>query len=241
MKSAVVELGGWQKVSFVDYPGRLATVLFTQGCNWRCRYCHNPGLLSCRAGSAVPWEEVEGFLGRRAGQIDGVVITGGEPTLQAGLRDLLATMKARGLAVKLDTNGTAPDVVENLIRESLVDYLAMDLKLPRGTLERGVGAAVDRDALARSIWLLENLAPDGEARTTIVPGWHSGNVVEELLHEAVSLAGVTKLRRYALQPFVPSEQVLQAALRAEHKVTESELEELAVVADPFAHDVIVRA
>lgn len=124
-----MRLGGLVPCSFVDWPGRLAAAVFTQGCNLRCRYCHNPALVGAGT-SADPLgpDDVLGLLGKRRGKLDGVVVSGGEPTLQADLPEFLARVRALGFAVKLDTNGTRPEVIREVLGAGLVDYLAIDLK-----------------------------------------------------------------------------------------------------------------
>ncbi|MBR2392852.1 MAG: anaerobic ribonucleoside-triphosphate reductase activating protein, partial [Elusimicrobiaceae bacterium] len=119
------------KFTLIDYPGHVAAVVFTQGCNFRCRYCHNPELVYPHLlQESMPKEDVMSFLRRRQGTLEGVVITGGEPTLQAGLIDFMAEVKALGYLIKLDTNGTKPEVLQEALERQLVDFVAMDLKAP---------------------------------------------------------------------------------------------------------------
>ena len=125
-------IGGIQKTSLIDFPGKIAAVVFTQGCNFRCGYCHNPSL----AVSSPHWEnrlshkDILSFLQTRIGKLDGIVISGGEPTIQSGLYDFIKEIKNMGFLVKLDTNGTNPQVLERLINDNLLDYIAMDIKAP---------------------------------------------------------------------------------------------------------------
>ncbi|MBO4317356.1 MAG: anaerobic ribonucleoside-triphosphate reductase activating protein [Mailhella sp.] len=125
-----MKFAAWQKVSLIDFPGRIAALLFTQGCDLHCPYCHNPDLVP--AAGAAPQLDAEGevipFLKKRVGKLDGVVISGGEPTLHAGLPGFCAELHDLGYAVKLDTNGTSPAVLSRLLGEGLVDYVAMDIK-----------------------------------------------------------------------------------------------------------------
>ena len=120
---------GLQKVSLLDYPGKIACTLFLGGCNFRCPYCHNGSLvLTERMGESISVEDFLAFLDSRVGRLQGVCVSGGEPTLQADLPLLLAEIKARGFLVKLDTNGTNPEMLLGLINDGLVDYVAMDIK-----------------------------------------------------------------------------------------------------------------
>ncbi|AOY60064.1 anaerobic ribonucleoside-triphosphate reductase activating protein [Desulfococcus multivorans] len=128
-----MRIGGLRKTSLIDYPGKVACVVFLSGCNFRCPYCHNPAMARGDAGAAVSSEAFFELLADRAGFLDGVVVSGGEPTLQADLPVLCARIKAMGYPVKLDTNGSRPEVLADLIRRGLVDYVAMDVKTdPRG-------------------------------------------------------------------------------------------------------------
>lgn len=122
-------VAGWQPVSLIDYPGKVATVIFLAGCNWRCHYCHNSQLW-CSKANTLPFKRVVNYLRANHDLLDGVVISGGEPTLCPYLSQILRTIKRLGLAVKLDTNGSRPAVVRRLVRAGLVDFVALDLKAP---------------------------------------------------------------------------------------------------------------
>jgi len=165
-----MKIKGLQKCSMVDYPGKISAVVFTPGCNMNCHYCHNRALLSEDAdrGLTAPGE-VEAFLARRSGVLDGVVITGGEPTLQSGLREFIERVREFGYPVKLDTNGTRPGVLLELIDEGLVDYVAMDVKAPWQRYEEICGTSVDLDAIDESIDLLLEGRVEYEFRTTFSP------------------------------------------------------------------------
>ena len=125
-----MRIGGLQKVTLLDYPGKVACTVFLSGCNLRCPYCHNPGLVlpEQSEGSEIPEAEVLSFLERRKGKLDGVCITGGEPTLQPELPEFLEKLRRLGYAVKLDTNGTNPAMLKALLHERVLDYVAMDIK-----------------------------------------------------------------------------------------------------------------
>jgi anaerobic ribonucleoside-triphosphate reductase activating protein len=181
--------------SFVDWPGRLAAVVFTQGCNLACRYCHNPGLVAGRAARPVPEDEVLALLAARRGRLDGLVVTGGEPTLQPGLAPFLARVKEAGFAVKLDTNGTRPEVVEALLAARLVDHLAIDLKALPEAAAWLTGSARQPHGARRCLELALASGVDHEVRTTVVAP----------LHDAAHLAGLAGwaagARRWTLQRF----------------------------------------
>lgn len=194
-----MELKGWVRTSLIDYPGRIATVLFTGGCDFRCPMCHNADLV-LRPGemATLPQEEVWNFLSRRVGLVEGVVITGGEPTLQAGLLPFLRRVREQGMDVKLDTNGYHPDLLASLLDEKLVDYVALDVKAPPGKYPLLAGRAdLDLRRVERSIALLRGSGIPCEFRTTVVPEMLAEEDVEEI---ARWIAGA---ERYVLQQFRP--------------------------------------
>lgn len=164
-----MKIAGIQKCSMVDYPQKMAAVIFTRGCNLDCYFCHNHWLIS-HEDDAVQYreEDVLAFLEKRVGLLDAVVISGGEPTLQADLEDFLRKVRALGYPIKLDTNGTRPDVLARLIEEGLVDFVAMDVKAPRARYEEICGP-VDTDAIDASIQMLLMGYVDYEFRTTLAP------------------------------------------------------------------------
>ena len=126
-----MNIAGWQKVSLIDYPEKICSILFTQGCNFRCPYCHNPELVEpALFREPLSEKEIFAFLEKRKGKIDAVSITGGEPTIQPDLVEFILPMKDIGYLIKLDTNGSRPDVLGKLISEKLLDYIAMDVKAP---------------------------------------------------------------------------------------------------------------
>jgi pyruvate formate lyase activating enzyme len=172
-------IAGLVSCSFIDYPGHLAAVLFAQGCNLHCPYCHNPDLIP-QVANGVSIDAIESFLRNRRGRISGVVITGGEPTLHAELFDLIRRVRKLGFCVKLDTNGTQPAVLQDLLSQNLLDYVALDVKdLPEHYGDwlgpAGVGAM-----LQKSISILRLSSVAHEYRTTIVAGRHRLESLVEL-------------------------------------------------------------
>ncbi len=157
--------------SLVNYPGMVAAAVFTQGCNLRCNYCHNPSLLNPgNQWGFIPETEVLRHLERRKAVLDGLALTGGEPTIQPGLEEFLGQVKILGFRVKLDTNGTSPGVLERLIRGKLLDYVAMDVKAPREKYPEICGKPLDMAAIQASIDLLRGAGVPYEFRTTVAPG-----------------------------------------------------------------------
>lgn len=170
--------GGVQKTSTIDFPGVLSCVLFTRGCNMDCFYCHNRELISFE-GVILAEKDVMAFLLKRRGVLDGVTISGGEPTLQKGLDDFLRRVKSMGYLVKLDTNGQQPMKVADLCRQKLLDYVAVDLKALPADYHKITGMNGYASAI-ETIRLLQEAEIDFEVRTTLYPGL-SVDEVEELI------------------------------------------------------------
>jgi pyruvate formate lyase activating enzyme len=162
-----MKIGGFQRFSLLDYPGQLAAIIFTQGCNFRCPYCHNPELVDPERFSPA-WEnaKVLDFLSRRKGKLGAVVITGGEPTCQPDLVRFTRKIKKMGYLIKMDTNGSNPDVIRELADKKLVDYWAMDLKAPLDLYPVVIRADIDVQNILKSMDLLRASGMEYEFRTT---------------------------------------------------------------------------
>lgn len=152
-----MKIGGFQPFSLSDFPGCISAIVFTQGCNFRCPYCHNPSLVLPELFTVpIAEETVFTFLNERIGKLDGVVITGGEPTIQSDLIGFIKKIKELGFKVKLDTNGSNPEIVETLIQQNLIDYFALDLKAPWQKYTTLTGVDVDIDKIKKTMTLLLN-------------------------------------------------------------------------------------
>jgi pyruvate formate lyase activating enzyme len=194
-----MKIGGFQKVSLIDYPGRISAVVFTQGCNFRCPFCHNPELVDPkRFTDLIPEKEILSFLEKRKGRLDAVVITGGEPTMQPELIPFILQLRAMGYLIKLDTNGTHPDLLAEMLDGKLLDYAAMDIKAPLERYGAVTKTNTDHDRIRRSISLIMGSGTDYEFRTTAVKS----------LLTPVDLEEIGKLipgaKRFVLQKFVPT-------------------------------------
>ena len=172
-------IGGLEKLSILDYPDHLAAIIFTQGCNFRCHFCYNPMLvlphkdeknIKEKGFSELSTKNLFLFLRERFGRLDGVVITGGEPTLHPDLPEFIKKIKKIGYDVKLDTNGTNPDMLNQLIKEKLIDYIAMDLKAPKEKYEATVNVPVNYKNIEKSVKMIIKSGLPHEFRTTVVPG-----------------------------------------------------------------------
>ncbi len=189
---------GLQRLSLVDYPGRLCTTIFTAGCNFRCPYCFNVEIvLEPNKLENISEEEVLNLLKDRRGFIDGVCIGGGEPTIHGALPTFIRRVKLLGLKVKLDTNGSRPRMLRRLVEDGLLDYVAMDVKAPLDRYQEVVCAKVDVEAIKESIRILRRGRVDHEFRTTVVPGLIGEEDVKEIART------LTGSKRYVLQQFKP--------------------------------------
>lgn len=194
-----MHISGIQKLTLLDYPGKLACTVFTDGCNFRCPFCHNaPLVLPDREKQRMDENEVLELLKKRRGILEGVAVTGGEPTLQADLEHFLEKVRELGYKIKLDTNGTRPDVLKRIIENGLVDRVAMDIKDAPECYAAAVGASVDIEAIERSKELLLCGTTEYEFRTTVVKGIHTK---ESLLSAARWIKGA---KEYYLQQFKDS-------------------------------------
>jgi pyruvate formate lyase activating enzyme len=175
-------LGGFQKLTLIDYPGKIATTVFTVGCSFRCPFCHNPELVISPGLTVQNKLEREffDFLKKRKGKLDGVCITGGEPTIQPDLIDFIKKIKNLGFKVKLDTNGNRPDVLKKVIDLKLVDFIAMDIKNQPKNYDKTTGVKGDIKRIKLSVELIKNSRLPYEFRTTVVPGLHSEKDFEEI-------------------------------------------------------------
>ncbi len=170
----MVHIKGFQKTSLIDYPGKMCSVVFLGGCNFRCPYCHNPDLILKQGEMPdIPEEEVFSHLEKRKDWIDGVCITGGEPCLNEDLPSFIRKIKSMGFLVKLDTNGSRPGMLEKLIKDGLLDYIAMDIKAPPEKYSDVAGTRVDPGDIKKSAKLIMGSGVDHEMRSTVLPRLHS--------------------------------------------------------------------
>ena len=164
-------IGGFQKSSLVDYPGKICAIVFTQGCGFRCGYCHNPELVDPKKFTEpIPAKEILSFLKTRKGKLDAVEITGGEPTRQADLIEFLQKIKELGFLVKLDSNGSRPEIIQKVLDLKLADYLAMDVKAPLERYQEITNSKIDPGKIKQSVKIIMNSGADYEFRTTVVKG-----------------------------------------------------------------------
>ena len=215
-----MKIGGLQKVSLIDYPGEISSIIFLQGCNFKCPYCHNPELVDSKLfGPCLPEKDVLEFLKTRIGKIDAVTITGGEPTIQNDLTRFIKRIKKMGFAVKLDSNGSRPEVIQKLLSEKLLDFIAMDIKVPLTKYEKIARVPLKTDSIKESIKIILKAKIPHEFRTTVV---QSLVTESDILKIAKLISGA---RRYTLQKFVPAKTLDKKYLK-EKPFSDDELEKI---------------
>jgi pyruvate formate lyase activating enzyme len=213
-----------QKFSLIDFPGKTCATIFTQGCNFRCRYCHNPETWHpSREQKSIPLDSVYNFLKSRVGKLDAVTITGGEPTIHSDLIEVIKKIKKMGLLVKLDTNGSNTDTLITIIKERLVDYIAMDVKAPldKDKYAKIIGWPISPNILMESIKIIIDSRINHEFRTTIAK---SLTTKEDLCEIAKTIKGA---ENYYLQKFVPSQKINDKKLLNDTSYPYDDLQRLA--------------
>ena len=227
-----MDIQGLQKMTLLDYPGRVACTVFLGGCDLRCPFCHNSGLVLGPMPAELDDQELLAFLKKRQGLLDGVCVTGGEPLLRPDLPELLARIKELGYPVKLDTNGSHPERLRSLVRQGLVDYVAMDIKNSPERYGETVGVpALDLTPFQESVAFLLQGDVDYEFRTTVVREFHDSDSFQAI---GPWLSGA---RRYFLQCFVDRDTVLQEGL---HPWDADSLRAFADLVRPYVHQVELR-
>ncbi|MGV8059678.1 MAG: anaerobic ribonucleoside-triphosphate reductase activating protein [Smithellaceae bacterium] len=229
-----MKIGGLQKVSLIDYPGLICASVFLQGCNFKCSYCHNPELVDPKLFQpCIRESEVLAFLATRRGKLDAVTITGGEPTIQDDLVPFIKKIKKMGFAVKLDTNGSQPQVIKALLEERLIDFIDMDIKGPLAKYESVACVPVAAEKIKESVKSILKAEIPHEFRTTIVK---SLLTPKDILKIATLISGA---RKYALQKFIPV-KTLNKKFREEKNYSDNELEKIKKRLEKEISSVIVR-
>ena len=227
-----MKIHGFQKMTLLDFPGRVACTVFLGGCDMRCPFCHNAELLDGTAPPVMGEEELIGFLEKRRGLLDGVAITGGEPLLQKDLPELVARIRELGYPVKLDTNGTHPDRLQRMIREDLVQYVAMDIKnSPERYAETAGLQTIDLAPVRESAAMLMDGNTEYEFRTTTVAELHDDQSFEKIGE------WIQGARHYYLQRFTDRETVPFAGL---HAPTHEQMRRWAEIVRPYVPSVMLR-
>ncbi len=226
-----MQIGGVQKTSLLDFPDKISAIVFTQGCNFRCGYCHNPELIVKRNEPVWTSSGFFDFLNTRKGKLDGVVITGGEPCLQIDLIDFIKEIKAMGFIVKLDTNGTFPDKLQKSL--PYIDYVAMDIKAPLDKYSEISRVNVNSENIQKSIDIIMSSGIDYEFRTTVVKS--------QLSYDDFAKIGelIKGAKKYYLQKFVPS-KTLDEKLMNEKTYSDLEFVNIKILLNNYINNVIIR-
>jgi len=213
-----MKIAGLQKFSLIDYPGKISAVVFTRGCNFKCPFCHNPELVLPESYAELfPLEKVFEFFEKRKTQLDGIVITGGEPTLQDDLIDFIKKIKESGFLVKLDTNGSNPGVLDKLIREKLIDFISMDIKAPFEKYDKLCGKKINIENIQKSIQIIKDSGIEHTFRTTVVKHYLDYSdliAIREMIGED---------QKYVLQNFNKTGKILNPKLKETEQYTEMEI------------------
>lgn len=229
-------LGGLQKTTLIDFPGRVAATVFLSGCNFRCPWCYSSELVlpeRIKKQPKISEKEFFQFLKSRKGLLEGVALCGGEPTCAQDLPKFCQRIKKMGFPVKLDTNGSNPEMLKSLIDKKLIDYVAMDIKAPKKKYGKAVGAKIDIKKIQKSIDILKQGKVDYEFRSTIVPSVHTKKDVFEMAE------WIKGAKRYYLQNFRP-EKTIDPKFGKIKPYPEEFLSEIKKTISPFFEDCQVR-
>ncbi|MEM2843086.1 MAG: anaerobic ribonucleoside-triphosphate reductase activating protein [Candidatus Bathyarchaeia archaeon] len=219
---------GLQKFTLIDYPGKLACTIFTFGCNFRCPYCQNPELIMDDGRKPISTAWILNFLYERKGFLDGICITGGEPTLHQDLLEFLHEVKQMGYLIKIDTNGSNPEVLKKAIKNGIIDYIAMDIKAPLKKYSEVVRVKVKEEEIKKSIEIIKNSGLDYEFRTTVVPDLLN----KEDFNEIGKLLKGTK--RFYLQQF-QGKKTLDKNFEGKTPLEKKELEEIKKILSKYVN------
>lgn len=226
-------IGGIQKISLIDYPGHVAAVIFTQGCNFRCGYCHDAELvLPEQYGSTIDMAEILKFLESRQGKLDAVVVCGGEPTFHQELPEFMHKIKQMGFLVKLDSNGTNSAMIEEIINKHDVDFVAMDIKGPLWKYPTITSRPVDESEIKKSINIIIKSGIEHEFRTTVVKGILDINDFEEIGQL------VKDAKRFAVQKFIP-DKTLNPQFARKFAYSDSEMQSIKQIMDKYVQNCVV--
>jgi len=236
-----MKICGLQKLTLIDYPGKLACSIFLFGCNFRCGFCHNPGLVIDNKDKNEIEEysekEILEFLESRKNYLEGVCITGGEPLLSVDV-EFLKKIKEMGFLIKIDTNGSFPEKLRGLISEGLIDYVAMDIKTCKEKYKDVIKCDVDLDKIEESIKLIANL-PEYEFRTTILESLHSKENVLEMVKWLEEIIG-RRGKRFSLQGFKKEAELLDDNFKTENNTKENYLNELKEIVKEYFNEINVK-
>lgn len=222
---------GLQKMTLLDYPGYVACTVFLQGCNFKCPFCYNSSLIKSDNDNLIPLDEFFAFLDKRKNLLDGVAITGGEPLMNKEIKTFIKQIKDKGFLIKLDTNGSYPEVLEELLQENLIDYVAMDIKNTYEKYSITTNSNVDLKKIQKSVSILLNSSINYEFRTTVVKEFHT---IEDFKIIGENIKGA---KNYFLQSYQDKESVLDRSL---HPLSYDELQSCLKVVKQYVLNASIR-
>jgi len=231
-----MRIGGLQKLTLIDYPGKLSCTVFTVGCNWRCGFCQNPELVIPDRFDAQPnlsKDDFFRFLNSKKGLLDGVCLTGGEPTIYKDLPEFIKEIKSFGFLVKLDTNGSNPKMIEYLLSKGFLDYIAMDVKASKENYSKVVGVKVNLNNIQKSIDLIKNSGIDYEFRVTVVPTIIDENEIKEIGR------WLFEVKLIAVQQF-QNKKTLRREFKNIKPYSEEKLKKLSKILESYAEKIEIR-
>jgi pyruvate formate lyase activating enzyme len=231
-----MKIKGLHELTLIDYPGKIACTIFLHGCNFRCGFCYNPDLVLAPLGEEYSEKEILDFLENRIGQLEGVCITGGEPLMTVSI-EFLKKIKDLGYSIKIDTNGSFPELLEELIKDGLVDYVAMDIKSSKENYEKTTGCEINIKKIEKSIKVISSLLDYYEFRTTIVE--HDVKEMEEIAQWLNQLS-VGRPQKFVIQGFKNKDKFIDEEFKKKKDVSEQYLEELKDILDNYFDKIEVR-
>jgi len=230
----MIRIAGLQKMTLMDYPGKVGAAVFLAGCNFHCGFCHNPEIVEFKPDlPLISEQEFFNFLQARRGLLDGVVISGGEPLIHPELPEFLQKIKALGYAIKLDTNGLNYALLKQILSQNIVDYIAMDIKASLGNYTKVTNTRADFDNILASIKAIMASGIDYEFRTTVMPRFHDAQEMEKI---GQMISGA---RKYYLQNF-RNHKTLDPSFKEDNCFTERELENLKQIASQYVKQCEIR-
>lgn len=234
-------IGGLEKLSLLDYPEKVAAIVFTQGCNFRCHFCYNPMLVLPRSGtdiqknlSSITEDDFFAFLKTRQGKLDAVVVTGGEPTIHQDLPEFIKCIKALGFLVKLDTNGSNPDMVVKLLADDLLDYVAMDAKAPFVKYDQVIGVKTDLSKIKKSVKIIKESGLPYEFRTTVAADLLTADDISDLARD------LGQVRRWYLQKFEGNKDLVDPLFQGGQSYSHQAMKDMAAAAARIAGQCVYR-
>jgi len=233
-----MKIKGLQELTLIDYPGKLACTLFLYGCNFKCGFCHNPELVLAPVGKDYTEKEILDFLEKRKGQLEGVCITGGEPLMTIDV-NFLKKIKDLGYSIKMDTNGSFPELLEELIKKKLIDYVAMDIKSSKEKYQETTNSDIDIKKIEKSIKIISSLLDYYEFRTTILEDLHDVKELEEMAKWINHLCA-GKAKKFVIQGFKNQGKLIEGKFKKKKDTKEGYLKDLKEILDEYFEIVEIR-